>query len=260
MSIPLFSAPHRSDIEALVAQHAPMVRRLAYHMMAKLPASIAVDDLIQAGMLGLLDAVQHFQSGQGAQFETYAVLRVRGAMLDELRQHDWLPRRTRHKARQVQQAMLQLEQRLGRAPSSEEIAGALGMSLSDYHDVLMEARGAQVLHLEDLSDSEDEDFLGRHLTDDSPNPHETLEAVKFQADLKAAIENLPTREQLVISLYYQEELNLREIGEVLEVSESRASQLLSQATLRLRARMQGWLEGSVAPRGRRGPRKKALPT
>lgn len=256
MALSTMSSLQHSSVEARVAQHAPLVRRLAYHLLAKLPANVSVDDLIQAGMMGLLDALQNFQTGQGAQFETYATLRIRGAMLDELRQHDWLPRRARHRARQVQKAMLELEQRLGRPATAEEIAEMLGISVEAYHDVLSETRSAQILHLEDLTDRDDEDFLGHHLVDDRPNPLEILEAEHFQGDLKSAIEELPDREKLVLSLYYAEELNLREIGDVLGISESRSSQLLSQATLRLRARLQGWVEDQAAESPRRGRGRK----
>lgn len=228
--------------DALITQHTPLVRRLAFHLLAKLPASVAVDDLIQVGMLGLLDAIAHFQAGQGAQFETYATARIRGAMLDELRQQDWLPRRSRHKARQVEKTIQHLEQRLGRPASAEEIASALDLSLADYHEILNEVRTAQVLSWDDLQGDGHAEHLDQYLNDTTPNPYQSLEQTSFQSDLGAAISHLPAREKLVLGLYYQDELNLREIGAVLEVSESRVSQLLSQATLRLRASMQGWVE------------------
>ena len=232
--------------DALILQHTPLVRRLAFHLLAKLPASVAVDDLIQVGMLGLLDAIAHFQADQGAQFETYATVRIRGAMLDELRQQDWLPRRSRHKARQVEKTIQQMEQQLGRPASAEEIATALDLSVSEYHDILNEVRTAQVLSWEDLQGDCHSDHWDPQLADTRSNPYQALEQTHFHLDLSGAITRLPAREQLVLSLYYQEELNLREIGAVLEVSESRVSQLLSQATLRLRASMQGWIEPNAA--------------
>ena len=257
MSLPQFLPAPAQEAESLVRQHAGLVRRLAHQLLAKLPPSVDLDDLIQAGMIGLLDAARHFEGGQGAQFETYAVTRVRGAMLDELRQQDWLPRRSRQKARQVQQAMQRLEQQLGHAPSGETVAEALGISIDEYHQILAECRGAQILHLEDLHDPDDDEFLDRHATSSGAGPQDILESSRFQGDLQAAITSLPERECLVLSLYYQDELNLREIGAVLDVSESRASQLLSQATLRLRANLQGWMEpGATAAKAARGrPRK-----
>lgn len=258
MSLPQFLSDPAQEVDTLVRQHAGLVRRLAHQLLAKLPPSVDLDDLIQAGMIGLLDAARHFEGGQGAQFETYAVTRVRGAMLDELRQHDWLPRRSRQKARQVQQVMQRLEQQLGHPPSGEAVAEALGISLDEYHQILAECRGAQILHLEDLHDAEDDGFLDRHVSSSGSGPQDILESSRFQGDLQAAIISLPERERLVLSLYYQEELNLREIGAVLDISESRASQILSQATLRLRAHLQGWMDTSGAPvQSSRGRPKKS---
>jgi len=222
-------------------QYAPLVKRIAYHLMARLPASVQVDDLIQVGMIGLLDAVSNYDDTQGAQFETYAVQRIRGAMLDELRQCDWLPRSARKMLRQIETAMNALEQRVCRAPTEREVADELHVSLDDYQQMLLDARGCQLLHYEDLQTGEDEDFFERHCADDSSEPFAKLQDGRFREKLIEAISILPEREKLMMAMYYEEELNLREIGEVLGVSESRVCQLHSQAMARLRSKLKEWL-------------------
>ena len=224
-----------------VVQYAPLVKRIAYHMMARLPASVQVDDLIQVGMIGLLDAVSNYDDTQGAQFETYAVQRVRGAMLDELRQCDWLPRSARKALRQIETAMNALEQRVCRAPTEREVANELHVSLEGYQQMLLDARGCQLLHYEDLQSSEGEDFFERHCADNSAEPFAKLQDGKFRVKLIEAIGLLPEREKLMMAMYYEEELNLREIGEVMGVSESRVCQLHSQAMARLRSKLKEWL-------------------
>jgi RNA polymerase sigma factor for flagellar operon FliA len=224
-----------------VVQYAPLVKRIAYHMMARLPASVQVDDLIQVGMIGLLDAVSNYDDTQGAQFETYAVQRVRGAMLDELRQCDWLPRSARKALRQIETAMNALEQRVCRAPTEREVANELHVSLEGYQQMLLDARGCQLLHYEDLQNSEGEDFFERHCADNSAEPFAKLQDGKFRVKLIEAIGLLPEREKLMMAMYYEEELNLREIGEVMGVSESRVCQLHSQAMARLRSKLKEWL-------------------
>lgn len=229
------------DKEQCLTQFAPLVKRIAYHLMARLPASVQVDDLIQVGMIGLLDAANNYDGAQGAQFETYAVQRIRGAMLDELRQSDWLPRSARKHLRQIEAAMSALEQRLGRGPSEGEVARELKVSLDEYQQMLLDARGCQLVHYEDLQDGEEDDFFERHCADDSAEPFLTLQDGRFRTRLIEAISQLPEREKLMMSLYYEEELNLREIGEVLGVSESRVCQLHSQAIARLRSQLKGWI-------------------
>lgn len=224
-----------------VVQYAPLVKRIAYHLMARLPASVQVDDLIQVGMIGLLDAASNYDDTQGAQFETYAVQRIRGAMLDELRQCDWLPRSARKMLRQIETAMNTLEQRVCRAPTEREVADELHVSLDDYQQMLLDARGCQLLHYEDLQGGEDEDFFERHCADDSAEPFAKLQDGRFREKLIEAIGILPEREKLMMAMYYEEELNLREIGEVLGVSESRVCQLHSQAMARLRSKLKEWL-------------------
>ena len=254
----MYSAQGALNKEQLVSQYAPLVKRIAYHLMARLPASVQADDLIQNGMLGLLDAIGRFEEGLGAQFETYAVQRIRGAMLDGLRENDWLPRGVRREMRRVEGAIQQLEHRNGRAPSEKELADALGMALADYQKLLQDARGHQLIYLEDLTGSDDENYLDRNLAGDEPDPLAALEDAEVRKALVTAIENLPEREKMMMALYYEEDLNLREIGEVLGVTESRVCQMHSQAVARLRAAVVGTGEDKpLAKRRGRRPRTAA---
>ncbi len=235
----MYTAAGQPDREELVQRYVPLVKRIAYHLMARLPASVQFDDLVQNGMLGLLDALERFEAGFGAQFETYATQRVRGAMLDGLRENDWLPRNMRRELRRIEQAINQLEHQHGRAPSERELAETLGMSLDDYQHLLLEARGHQLVYYEDFNSEADEDFLSRHVTDHDADPAAIIEDKDLRSNLVQAIERLPERERLMMALYYDQDLNLREIGEVMGVTESRVSQIHTQAIARLRAQVVG---------------------
>ena len=225
--------------EQLISKYVPLVKRIAFHLMAKLPASVEVDDLVQNGMIGLMDAMSRYEEGLGAQFETYAVQRIRGAMLDGLRENDWMPRGARREMRRVEAAIQKLEHANGRQPSESELAAALGLSLADYQKLLLEARGHQLVFLEDLTDGQGDDFLERHGAAAGPDPLAMLELAGTRQVLVKAIESLPEREKMMMALYYEQDLNLREIGEVLGVTESRVCQLHSQAIARLRAAVVG---------------------
>ena len=225
--------------EQLVPKYVPLVKRIAFHLMAKLPASVEVDDLVQNGMIGLLDAMSRYEEGLGAQFETYAVQRIRGAMLDGLRDNDWLPRGARREMRRVEAAIHKLEHETGRQPSEGELAAALDMSLAEYQKLLLEARGHQLVYLEDMTDGQGGDFLERHGASASPDPLALLEEADTREALVGAIEALPEREKMMMALYYEQDLNLREIGEVLGVTESRVCQLHTQAIARLRVMVVG---------------------
>ncbi len=235
----MYNASGQPDREQLVQRFAPLVKRIAYHVLARLPASVQVDDLIQNGMLGLLDAISRYEEGFGAQFETYATQRIRGAILDGLRESDWLPRQARRDLRRIENAVTQLEHEFGRAPSERELAERLGVPLGEYQHMLQEARGHQLLHLEDMVDEGSEEFLERHVVDERADPLQLLEDQNLKLVLVKAIEELPEREKLMMALYYEQELNLREIGQVLGVTESRVCQLHSQAVARLRAKVLG---------------------
>jgi RNA polymerase sigma factor for flagellar operon FliA len=237
----MYTSKGRLDSGTLLKQYSPLVRRLAHQMMAKLPANVEIDDLIQVGMIGLNDALCRFDPAQGVQFETFATQRIRGAMLDELRSSDWMSRGDRRYQRMIETAVHKLEHRLGRAPSEAEIAAEMGMKLTDYQDLLSKVRGTQLVYLEDMSGDEgDEDFLDRHMVDTESNPIGRLADRKMREALVAAIEKLPEREQYVMSMYYEHDMNLKEIASVLGVTESRVCQLHSQSIARLRTRMKEW--------------------
>lgn len=237
---PLYSNLAVTEKEELVNRHAALVKRIAYQLLSRLPANILVDDLVQNGMLGLLDAIDRFVDGMGAQFETYAVQRIRGAMLDGLRDDDWVPRSVRREMRRVETAIQQLEHLHGRAPSESELAQALDMQLAEYQKLLADARGHQIVYLEELTTT-DEAF-------DQPagdnEPLTDLENAEMRRTLINAVTALPEREKTLMALYYEEELNLREVGEILGVTESRVCQLHSQAVARLRAAVKS--SGKVA--------------
>jgi RNA polymerase sigma factor for flagellar operon FliA len=225
------------DSSAQLKQYSPLVRRLAHQMIAKLPANVELDDLIQVGMIGLNDALSRFDAGQGVMFETFATQRIRGAMLDELRGGDWMSRGDRRHQRSIEAAVHKLEQKLQRAPSESEIADEMGMMLADYQELLGKVRGTQLFHLEDLSGDDGDDFLDRHVADEAANPLAMLQDQRMREALVEAIGRLPEREQHVMSMYYEHDMNLKEIAAVLGVTESRVCQLHSQSIARLRSRL-----------------------
>lgn len=233
-------AKQQSFQEEQVNKYAPLVKRIAYHMMARLPASVEVDDLIQVGLIGLMDAVSRFDGTQGAQFESYATQRIRGAMLDELREADWLPRHVRQKSRQIETAIHTLQQRLGKPPTEQEISKEMGIPIDQYQGMLNDVKGSQLLYYEDFSDDDSANFLERYLVDGSSDPLALLEDEGFRASLIQAIHTLPERERSMMGMYYEQDMNLKEIGVVLGVSESRVCQLHSQAVARLRAQLKIW--------------------
>jgi RNA polymerase sigma factor for flagellar operon FliA len=226
--------------QALVEQHAPLVKRIALHLMARLPASVQLDDLIQSGMIGLIEAGKKFEHGKGASFETYAGIRIRGAMLDEIRRGDWTPRSVHRNARLVANTIAELEAEFGRDVKDIEVAEKLDISLDEYHHMVSEVSAGKIIGIEDLGVTQDVIVVdGTDVTENQP--FEGMASAAFQKALAQTIASLPEREALVLSLYYDDELNLREIGEVLSVSESRVSQIHSQAMVRVKSRMQSWL-------------------
>jgi RNA polymerase sigma factor for flagellar operon FliA len=251
----VYVASNRPSPDEIVTRYAGLVKRIAYHFKGRLPSCVQVEDLIQAGMIGLLDAAKHYDPTQGASFETYASIRIRGAMHDEMRVADWTPRSVHRKAREAAEAIRIVERREGREAHDAEVAVELGVSVGDFHRILTDSVGSKLLSLEDPG-----------LVAQTPSPEESsrsaegpgqqLESNKFREALVEAIAQLPERERLVVALYYDEELNLREIGCVLKVSESRVCQIHGQALLRLRARLQDWLDGSSAIGGKESTGKR----
>lgn len=249
-TVAAYSEVQASNHDDLVTAHAALVKRIAYHLMNRLPPSVQVEDLIQAGMIGLIEAGRNYDAGQGASFETYAGIRIRGAMLDEIRRSDWTPRSVHRKARMVADAMREIENAEGRDARDIEVAESLDISLEDYHQILADSSSARIFSYEELNELGEvvprESSGGNHRPRNQLNegPLLGLEKSRFKEALGDAIAGLPERERLVIALYYDEELNLREIGQVLGVSESRVCQIHSQAAIRLRSRLGDWLPES----------------
>ena len=231
--------PNR-ETDAMVLRHAELVKRIAYHLAGRLPASVELSDLIQAGMLGLLEAASNYTADRGASFETYAGIRIRGAMLDALRKLDWAPRSVHRKARAAAAAVRELEAEFGREARDTEIADKMGVSLNEYHRIAQDAASCRVASLDETTGDE-ESLLGR-IEDEGADPFLDATEEGFRSALAGAIKELPERERLVMSLYYDDELNLKEIGAVLKVTESRVCQLHGQALVRLKARLAHWRE------------------
>jgi RNA polymerase sigma factor FliA len=234
----MYTDKGQPDRNAMLRQYMPLVQRMAHHMMAKLPPSVQVDDLIQVGLMGLSEALTRFEASQGVQFETFASQRIRGAMLDELREGDWMSRGSRKSQKDIEVAMRRLEHRLGRMPRESEIATEMGMSLPDYQELLGKVKGTQLVYLEDMSgDDGDDSFLDRHTMDSDADPLQMLQDQRLRSALIEAINGLPDREKYIMSMYYEQDMSLKEIAAVLGVTESRICQLHSQSIARLRTKM-----------------------
>jgi RNA polymerase sigma factor for flagellar operon FliA len=236
-NIPVDQMPQQD----LVLKHADLVKRIAYHLVSRMPPNVEVDDLIQAGMLGLLDAAKHYSANKGANFETYAGIRIRGAMLDEVRKSDWTPRSVHRNMREMADVIRRIENEKGHDATPGDIAGALGVSIEEYHKLVQDAASCRLFSFDQMGSSDDETSPADHARDERPGPFDNIRDAGFRDALASAIGLLPEREKLVLSLYYDEDMNLREIGEVLEVSESRVCQIHGQALVRLRARLAEWL-------------------
>ena len=217
----------------LVTTHLELVKRIAHHLLAKLPSNVDVDDLMQAGLIGLIEAAANYNSNKGASFETYAGIRIRGAMLDEVRKLDWTPRSVHQKYRYVSVAMQKLESELGRSPTEREIAAELNIEIDEYHRILADSSSCRLFSIEQPSEHTESRIDIADDPDDAPEAR--LAADDVREAVVDSIQQLPEREQLVLSLYYHREMNLKEIGAILSVSESRVSQIHGQALHRLRA-------------------------
>ena len=221
---------HQSH-DAVVQQYSQLVKRIAYHLRMHLPQSILLDDLIQAGMLGLLEAAKHYDASKGASFETYAGIRIRGSMLDEVRSNEWVPRSVYRNSRLINEAIKKVENRLGREAKDKEIADEMQLELDEYYELSHDSLSSHLYGFEDLGI--DEARLKNEATN-SNEPHERVLHDDLAQHLADLVKNLPRQEQLVLALYYERDLNLKEIGDVLEVSESRVSQIHSQAMAHLK--------------------------
>ncbi len=233
-----YTAVQNLDIENVVTQHASLVKRIAYHLKGRLPDTVLVDDLIQSGMVGLLEAAKNFNPTQGASFETYAGIRIRGAMLDEIRRGDWTPRSVHRKSRDMMEAIRKVENRTLSSATDSEIALEMGIELSEYNKILRDSSVAQIFSIDDSEESSDYKI---EMSSDSDPDKEYIDE-QFHSELTTSINQLPERERLVMSLYYEEEMNLREIGSLLDVSESRVCQIHGKALVMLRAKLSEWLE------------------
>jgi RNA polymerase sigma factor FliA len=223
--------------EELILEHLPQVRLIARRIQERLPESISLDDLISTGVLGLISAIDNFDPAHNVKLKTYAEYKIRGAILDSLRGLDWAPRQKRRKAKQIEAAISTAEQKLKGSPTEEEIARELGISVQEYHDWLVEIRGLNVASLEYAGSEQGKDLL-HYIPDNGETlPSALLERSELERLLAATIDGIPEIERTVLSLYYKEELTLREIAQVVNLHESRISQLKSQAILRLRSQM-----------------------
>lgn len=237
--------PCADERERLIMEHLPQVRLIARRIHERLPESVSLDDLVSTGIVGLISAIDHFDPHHNVKLKTYAEYKIRGAILDSLRGLDWAPRQQRKRVKQIEAAIAAAEQRLHRAPSEDEIAVELEVSTEEYHEWLVEIRGVNIGSLEATPGEEDGRNLLRYLSDNEEHwPSRLLERSELERLLAEAIEKMPYIERTVLSLYYHEELTLREIAKVVKLHESRVSQLKSQAIVRLRSYMQKrWPEG-----------------
>ncbi len=226
--------------DQLIMDYAPLIRFVAQRVAARLPSNIEIDDLISAGVIGLMDAIEKYDPGRDNKFKTYAEFRIRGAILDELRSQDWVPRSVRDKAKKIERTYADLEQKLGRTVSDQEVAEALSMKLEEYYELMAKVKAVTLLSIDELSGAhyhEKKSLLECLENVSSKNPFTQLKSKGVRELLVKNIEELPEKQKLVLSLYYYEDLNLKEIGRILEVTESRVSQLHTQAVEKLRARL-----------------------
>ena len=231
------------NYDELMTEYAPFVKRIAYHMITRLPSNIQLEDIVQTGMIGLFEALKAYDVSKGASFETYARIRIQGSMIDEVRRCDWTPRSVYKKSRTISEAIRGIENEHGRDAKDSEVAKALDISLDEYYAMVKDAAGCQLLSYEDIAaigGCQDE-----FESSDSHTPGDQLQEEDFKQGLVEKIESLPEREKMVMALYYDEEFNLREIGEVLGITEGRVCQIHGQALLRLKSRMTAWVDESI---------------
>lgn len=240
-------SPVNSSRDKLVLEYAPLIKYIAQKIASRLPANIELDDLMSSGVIGLMDAIEKYDSSRDNKFKTYAEFRIRGAILDELRAQDWVPRSVREKAKLLERVYAKIEQSTGRQATDEEICAELGVSQEEYHELLNQVRSVSLLSYDDLSHFSKADKralhgFGDNATAKAPTPFSEVSVAAIKKTVAEAIQDLPEKQRLVLSLYYYEDLNLKEIGRVLDVTESRVSQLHTQAILRLKSKLKGHWE------------------
>ena len=233
----MYAEVENLDSADQIVRHAPLVKRIAYHLLNRMPPSVQVDDLIQAGMVGLLEASSNYNATMGASFETFAGIRIRGAMIDEIRRSDWTPRSVHRKFREVSETIRKIENETGQDARDVDVAKAMGVSLSEYHQILIDSSSARIYSMDSLEEDSHDAVIP---SSSETTPDEAFGHHEYRSQLADCIRHLPEKEQLVMSLYYDEEMNFREIGEILEVTESRVCQLHGQAVTRIKARMSEW--------------------
>jgi RNA polymerase sigma factor for flagellar operon FliA len=231
-----------AEVESLgesdqIVRHASLVKRIAYHLLNRLPPTVQIDDLIQAGMIGLLEAASNFNPDMGASFETFAGIRIRGSMIDEIRRSDWTPRSVHRKFRSVSEAIRKIENETGQDAKDSDVAMALGIGLGEYHQILIDSSSSRIYSIDTMEENTQDAAIPGSNED---TPEEAFNGSEYRRQLTESIRQLPDKEQLVMSLYYDDELNFREIGEILDVTESRICQLHGQALLRVKSRMSEW--------------------
>ena len=220
-----------------IIRHASLVKRIAYHLLNRLPPTVQIDDLIQAGMVGLLEAASNFDADMGASFETFAGIRIRGSMIDEIRRSDWTPRSVHRKFRSVTEAIRKIENESGEDAKDADVAMALGISLSEYHQILIDSSSSRIYSIDTMEENTQDAAMP---SSSEQTPEDAFSHGEYHQQLAESIRLLPEKEQLIMSLYYDDELNFREIGEILDVTESRICQLHGQALLRIKSRMSAW--------------------
>ncbi|MBI2519424.1 MAG: FliA/WhiG family RNA polymerase sigma factor [Bdellovibrio sp.] len=226
--------------DEIIIEYAPLVKYVAQKIASRLPSNIELDDLVSCGVIGLMDAIEKFDPSRDNKFKTYAEFRIRGAILDELRAQDWVPRSIREKAKLVEKTYAKLESQFGRPVTDEEMCAELHMSQDEFHDLLNKAKSISLLNIDDTASFSRGDkklMAGLMESSRSNNPYQAVNYKDLKEKIKEGIKTLPDKQKLVLSLYYYEDLNLKEIGQVLDVTESRVSQLHTQAVLRLRSKL-----------------------
>ena len=235
-TVALYQEANTCDVEQMTRRHAPLVKRIAYHLSGRLPSSVQIDDLIQAGMIGLIEAARNYDKTQGASFETYAGIRIRGAMIDEVRRNGWAPRSVHRKSREANSAIQEIEAKLGREATDKEVADNMGVDLREYHAILSEATSQRLLSI----DEDDSVYQVEGENNENTDPYLGTQMDRYRIALAEAIKTLPKKEQLVMAMYYEKDMNLKEIGAVLGVSESRVCQIHGQAIIRLQGKLKAW--------------------